>query len=676
MKHLIRISALALTCTALFACKEPETVTSDTLEVTAEIKSETPFKVPGTLEFIASVSDDNTDLSTLEVAASLADGTLITSKSIRTPGRSATVEESLEIPFAPSMPEGGKLIVSFEAINIDGEKLSTIQEVALTRPTLPQTLYMKMGETVLPLTMSENNPSLYLSEGGMYESITTATIATAEDLSQAEFIWGAGDADNVGKICSFSEAAGISISYPSYIVTQYTFDAVDFKVGIKGEELNVSINGTPLMPQNELLYASIAFKKGDKVEITGLDNLEEAMNDDFFESKDNDGIEFVREDGTYEVYYSPRYNHIYVVKSNAVAPECLWIVGHGFTSARTWHSDFASGGWSNSPVTHVGYAVKIDTDIYQCSLYLSNRHEWESFEFEVYSDISDGDNMVKTNGFCGKSLSGDTQGVRLSSAGDGNPGLTSDNGFQPGYYTLKFNNATGDINLTRHTEWVDADKSDIIINGVNLLIDKEKGFCYENISFARGTEVSISGIELSELNRDFFTVMDGKAFFNADNGTYLVKYYTDYRYTWLEDASNNTYPNCLYILGNGKWAAPQYPRDFINEPDFEGWNRMAPYYVVAPRIADNTYQATMSLSTDNNAKEIYLEFYSDLFWGQDNIDITSLQGDSAELFVIVQNDANLGLAIKNNPDAAFTDGNYRFTFTADGAKITANINKI
>ena len=647
----------------LFSCQPQEEPSTESNLSLSEISVASELEVPGTLDFTCLVKDDNVALSTLEVSAALTDGSVLSNKSIRTAGNEVQVKESLGIPFAPNMASGSELIVSFEAVNVNGDSQKEIKRVALVRPQLPDALYMTIGQTVIKLAQSLEDANLYVSEDGEYDSITSAIISTSEDLSEAKFVWGATEENNLGQICDFSEAVGIPVSYPTYVVNRYTFNALTFRVGVNGVELNISVNGTKLEAQSGMLYASVNFEKGSEVEITGIEDIENAWNRDFFEKKDNGKFTFLRESGAYDVYYSPRYNYIWIVKNGAVAPECLWLIGHGFTNAYVWHDDFSKGGWEVEPVTRTAYAVKIADNKYQTSVYLNNQHEWDSFEFEVYSDLD----WSKNNGFGGKSLSGFTNGIKLNSAKDEMPGLTNDMGFQPGYYTIVFDNATGDINLNRISEWVDSGKSGIFFNGVEL--DVADSYNYANVYFESGAAVNVSGLDLSHLNRDFFSVDGNTVTFNGTSGTYLVQYFPDYQYTWLSNAEM-TFPDCLYILGAGKWAAPVF--DKRASWDIDGWTRSAPMMVVAPKVSENTYKATMSMSTDNTAWRVQCELYSDLAWGQTGVTPVSLAGDAAGRFYLDGKCIN-GVDEKEDP---FVEGNYEFTFTVAEGGLAVSVKKI
>lgn len=657
------LTEAAIAAFGLLSCQpEKEPVGGNTLHM-SEISVPEELNVPGTLDFTLTVTDETVDLSTLEVSVSLGGTDILASKSIRTPGRESHIEESLDIPFAAGMEDGSKLVAAFEAINVDGEKVKKIEQVRLVRPQLPETLYMTIGETVLELVRDSGNPSLYVSTEGDYESIAGAVISTDPDLSEAEFIWGASGKDNVGAICGFSEVEEISVSYPSVLVRRYTFDVIDFTVGAEGVELSVSVNGTRLEAAAGMLYASVEFVKDAEVEISGIENLGDAWNRDFFSRAEDGKLTFLRESGVYDVYFSPRYNYIWIVKGEAVDPECLWIIGHGFTSAPVWHEDFGYGGWESSPVTRTGYAVKTDAGIYQASLFLSDRHEWASFEFEIYSDRSE--EPGKNHTF--ESLSGFTKGIRLSGASDGKPGLTSDTGFQPGYYTIVFDTNKSEIILDRISEWEDKGGSGIFINGTELEVTDEYDFA--NIYFESGTSVQVSGVGLSMLNRDFFHVDGDNVTFAGVSGTYRVQYFPKYEYIWLTN-EEMTFPNCLYILGCGKWSAPVF--DKTASWDIDGWTRSAPMMVVAPKIAEDTWTATMSMSTDNANWRVQCELYSDLAWGQEGVTPVSLTGDAAAGFVLEGNCIN-GIDEKEAP---FEEGCYEFIFTKADGGLSVNVRKI
>ncbi len=68
--------------------------------------------------------------------------------------------------------------------------------------------------------------------------------------------------------------------------------------------------------------------------MSGFEDVEHAYNRDFFSyNPDNGKFTFLRKSGTWEIYYSSKYNYIWVARMGDTAPTCFWLVGHGFTCA-------------------------------------------------------------------------------------------------------------------------------------------------------------------------------------------------------------------------------------------------------------------------------------------------------------------------------------------------------
>ena len=172
--------------------------------------------------------------------------------------------------------------------------------------------------------------------------------------------------------------------------------------------------------------------------MSGFEDVEHAYNRDFFSyNPDNGKFTFLRKSGTWEIYYSSKFNYIWVARMSDTAPTCFWLVGHGFTCAPVWNEAYNSGGWNLEDISQLGYIVPIGEQKYQTTVYLSNTHEWESFEIEIYSDLQW--NKDKGMELQAGSLSGDTDGIEISASN----GITSGDGFVPGYYRLTFDTSQG-----------------------------------------------------------------------------------------------------------------------------------------------------------------------------------------------------------------------------------------
>lgn len=169
------------------------------------------------------------------------------------------------------------------------------------------------------------------------------------------------------------------------------------------------------------------------------------------QSADNP-FEYESEEGIYDNRYSGKiattaaidgstvisFNYIWICRDGDTAPDCFWMVGHGFTCAPVWNDFYTnSGGWNMEDITQEAYIVKTGDNRYQCTVYLNNHHIWDSFEAEFYSDREWG----KDNGMLihQENISGDATGIVESNSN----GITSGDGFVPGYYRLTFDTSGG-----------------------------------------------------------------------------------------------------------------------------------------------------------------------------------------------------------------------------------------
>lgn len=657
--------AVAAAVAVISGCKKDEITESSVPEIVSlEIEGETV--VPGTdIVFNFSGSDASTPLSTLEVSAMLGTDVVATA-SIRTQGNEADlVGQTFHIPFAANMEDGAVIGIRFELINVDGGSANTTRQLSIDRPEIPAAIYMQSDGQTWPMAQDAENPYLYktAADNG-FENSMVATFATAEDLEQAEFIWGDSGESNVGAIVESGEA-GINVQFAGMIVENYTFNVLTFEVGAEGERLDISVNGVALEPEGTLLYAKVPFTKDAEFRITGLEDIESCYNRDLFSYQDG-VLTFLGESGEYDVYYSTDNNYFTVLKLGAVAPECWWLRGHGFVQSVQWNPDYDNiDSWETGDVTNTGYAAKISDNEYQITLYLSNTHIWGSFEIEIYSDMSgalDEIDKLEIN-----SVEGDVIGIEVSPS---NGLVSAETGFEPGYYRIVINSSDGTATFTRLSDYQGPQSSGAVLGGVPLTIE---GDCwYGEIQFTEGEQVPFSGFDDMEdaYNRDFFSYENGTLTFLRESGTWNVRYYPECNYIWVYNYDLAA-PDCLYILGNGKFSAPAWYNSFGASGDFF-YSREVPYCCIAPSVGENKWQATMYLSSDNDYKDIGLEIYTDREWGKNYLlQENSISGPDSEGFVV--RDPGLETSNINSPDAL---GYYRFTFTGQDGTLFVDIEKI
>lgn len=406
------------------------------------------MQTASSMTFSLSVKDKLTPLSTLEVSVTAGEEEIY-AESIRTKGKEADIENhEIFLPFTVNQQDNQSAKLTLTAINVEGSPATVEHEFTLKRPAIPATIYLHYDDQVVPMHQDAGNPCLYATAVGTFPTSFTGKVSTAASLDDSPLIWGYSEATGAIDLVA-AEDAGFTFNYPDWQVEQVTFNVLTFQVGAEGEYQVLTVNGTELATMGEYYQASIDFEEGGTVTITGIDDLEHAYNRDFLEyDAASQTCTFIRESGTWEVYYYPKYNYLWIVRSDDVAPNAFWLIGHGFTSAPVWNTDLdTDGGWNSEDIAHMGYAVRTGEHTYQTTLYLSDTHEWGSFEIEIYSDrVTWGKDqgMLLQEG----SLLGDATGFAISQSN----GFTNAEGFTPGYYRLTFDTSAGVGHETMYIE--------------------------------------------------------------------------------------------------------------------------------------------------------------------------------------------------------------------------------
>ena len=128
---------------------------------------------------------------------------------------------------------------------------------------------------------------------------------------------------------------------------------------------------------NDFVYKKVEFEKGCVVEIAGMtaERIQRIYNYDFFVyNKAKNILVFTGEDGEWDVYYSQKYNYIWVSRDNDLRPAANWIMGANMASAREWHDDFSLHNYSGQRMNPKNrcYMKKIGDNVYQAHILLSN----------------------------------------------------------------------------------------------------------------------------------------------------------------------------------------------------------------------------------------------------------------------------------------------------------------
>lgn len=388
------------------------------------------------LYFSLQINNPETPLSTLEVALT-ADGRELYKESIRTKGNTATIDHhGLCVPFNTDQEDAG-VTLSLTAINVEGGQQQVTKQIQLVRPQLPETLFLHYDDEVVEMHRQTDNPYVYATPEGSFPESFNGKISTEKDIAQSKYVWGFAETAGYASLIN-STGGTFSFDYKDWEVHQVTFNTYTFKLGAVGFYQKLMINGVEMAKTGGYYKTSINLEKNARVTFTGITGLEKAYNRDFFNYNSSDNsLTFTGASGTWDIYYSPTYNYMWVARMSDVAPVAYWLVGHGFTAAPRWHEDYATGGWGLEDIFRLGYIAKVGDNKYQTTVYLNNNHEWGSFEMEIYSDLAWGKDkgMLLQEG----SLSGDIEGIKISKSN----GITSDDGFVPGYFRLTFDTSKG-----------------------------------------------------------------------------------------------------------------------------------------------------------------------------------------------------------------------------------------
>lgn len=204
------------------------------------------------------------------------------------------------------------------------------------------------------------------------------------------------------------------------------------------KKANEPVSNINLTHNGKCYYASVDLEENQEFEIPQVVNPATAYNRDFMEYNPATGnFVFKGESGTWEIFYYPKYNYIWVAKWSAVDPEAYWIIGSGFSSAPKWYNSFNSLGWDLKDERQVAYMKRIGNNKYQASIYLSNQTEW-GFDIKMYGKRSW---SAKYAIFANSRLKGDTKGMKV--AGKDKADIVMDKGFKPGYFLVTVDLSSG-----------------------------------------------------------------------------------------------------------------------------------------------------------------------------------------------------------------------------------------
>jgi hypothetical protein len=302
---------------------------------------------------------------------------------------------------------------------------------------------------IIPVTVTERIPATGISVSQQSvelqpgQTVTvTATLIPENNNEQSAILWQSSHPAVATVTAGLIEAIG----FGSATVTVYLEDNPAVKTEISVlvvplERTTIDLS-TFADAGNNLIQGQVSFENGVRIVVNGLadpSTIGTAYNRDFFSYDPASGmLAFIGETGTYDVYYSGKYNYFWVAKMSDSHPATFWIIGNGFTCAPQWHSDFnpLTGGNVND-IRQMAYMKPLENNQYQATIYISLSHDWGDVEIQLKPVRT-----AEPERLALPTLTGDSAG--LSSM---NWGIYTDSstGFVPGYFRVTMDLSNVDL---------------------------------------------------------------------------------------------------------------------------------------------------------------------------------------------------------------------------------------
>lgn len=402
MKKIINICLMSVLAYLIAGCSEDDlrthypnsTPVIESAEVVSDKGSDPSIVIYGdSVLLTAVVSDPNTPLSTLEVEIIINDN-LATRTEIRTPGNKCAVSEKFQIPFLANAENDTNVEIYLTLTNVEGNtaEMSLTQSVKANRPVIGNRLYLvtQDGTTYnlnrkLGSQIEYQSPKVNLEMTSLKFKIAEK-ITSEGEIDYSGFVWG----DVSGELTTCTEDdAFYEYNDPLIInMTQFKFDIVSFAFDVDANRLNpVKINGRQMSAETldgvAYLGLSVSYTLGQEVEFSGIDDLQNALNPEFFTYISGNKAKFLGLAGTYKMLYNNTSGFMHIEQSDAVYPDALWICGTNMGFPQAPFKTTTSWNW-NKPEDYV-FCRKISDGVFQATFYT------ETFDFKFFRQRMWGD---------------------------------------------------------------------------------------------------------------------------------------------------------------------------------------------------------------------------------------------------------------------------------------------
>jgi hypothetical protein len=323
---------------------------------------------------------DKTPLSTLEVTVAV-NNEVVTSESIRTKGKSATVSRRYRVPFVANRPDNERVKVYISSVNVDGWTTDTILSTTIAkRPVINELWLVPTIGKSYKMTLIDSANLIYYVEGMSYGTTITYRLATKVDkffkVDFSGLVFGK-VGDGVGVI----DASGDPLTSTDETlvgISKFTFDALKFTVEVGGKllepvttlDLNAELSPMVMASKN-FLGGNVYFGEGVEVTFTGLTNLPNSLPPDYFEITGENTATFLGPTAIYKAYYYIDGAYLYVEpQPDVIYPEAMWVCGTGFGRPSAPYETTSSWNW-NTPFDYAPCRL-VSTGVYQLTIYGNN----------------------------------------------------------------------------------------------------------------------------------------------------------------------------------------------------------------------------------------------------------------------------------------------------------------
>jgi len=209
---------------------------------------------------------------------------------------------------------------------------------------------------------------------------------------------------------------------------QFRFNVQSFDFDVEAERVTpMTVDGKQMTLETiggiQYFTLTTPFSANGTVEFSGINDLANALNPDFFSDISGNKAQFTGPAGSYRLAYNPENGFMYIDQPGATFPDALWVTGTGMGFAKEPYQTTTSWGF-DTPQQCI-FCKKVEDGIFQVTFYT------DGFNMKFYHINTWDQGEENSSGY---TL---TPGDLLQSTSDGN--WESGAALTPGVYRITIN---------------------------------------------------------------------------------------------------------------------------------------------------------------------------------------------------------------------------------------------